>query len=79
MLGGVYGVAAEFMPKVTTGGGTAFGAVFFLAANKIAAPKLGLLPGTPSRDFRLNVEGLLSHVIYASTLESFRKIMTSGH
>src|SRR2546423_8655914 len=40
--GGLYGALAEISPEVTTAAGLPFGAVFWLVADEVAVPLLGL-------------------------------------
>jgi uncharacterized membrane protein YagU involved in acid resistance len=43
--GGLYGAVAEFAPEVTTAADLPFGAAFWLVADEIAVPLLGLSKG----------------------------------
>jgi len=79
LTGGLYGLAIEQVPDLAMGCGTVFGAAFFLVANKFVAPSLGLLPPSAGDNFWLNIEAILSHVTYATTLESVRRAMTPKH
>ena len=75
MMGVVYAVAAEFVPEATTGGGTAFGTLLFLAADEMAVPALSLAPPptrTPASD---QLEHWAAHVVYGGALELFRNLV----
>ncbi len=48
LMGAVYGVTAELIPEVTTGGGTGYGTLLFLGADEIAVPAFQL--SLPFRD-----------------------------
>jgi uncharacterized membrane protein (UPF0136 family) len=75
LMGAVYGVAAELVPEVTTGGGTAYGTLLFLGAHEVAVPAFQLSPPpteTPARD---HLQHWAAHVVYGGSLELVRSIM----
>ena len=75
LMGAVYGVAAELVPEVTTGGGTAYGTILFLAADEVAVPAFQLSPpptDTPARD---HLQHWAAHVVYGGSLELVRSLM----
>jgi putative membrane protein len=75
LMGAVYGVAAELVPEVTTGGGTAYGTLLFLGADEVAVPAFQLSPlptETPARD---HLQHWAAHVVYGGSLELVRSIM----
>lgn len=75
LMGAVYGVAAELVPEVTTGGGTAYGTILFLAAHEVAVPAFQLSPPpteTPARD---HLQHWAAHVVYGGSLELVRSLM----
>jgi putative membrane protein len=75
LMGAVYGVAAELVPEVTTGGGTAYGTLLFLGAHEVAVPAFQLSPPpteTPTRD---HLQHWAAHVVYGGSLELVRSIM----
>lgn len=75
LMGAVYGVAAELVPEVTTGGGTAYGTLLFLGAHEVAVPAFQLSAPpteTPARD---HLQHWAAHVVYGGSLELVRSIM----
>jgi len=75
LMGAVYGIAAELVPEVTTGGGTAYGTILFLAAHEVAVPAFQLSPPptkTPAGD---HLQHWAAHVVYGGSLELVRSIM----
>jgi len=75
LMGALYGVAAELVPEVTTGGGTAYGTLLFLGAHEVAVPAFQLSPPpteTPAPD---HLQHWAAHVVYGGSLELVRSIM----
>jgi uncharacterized membrane protein YagU involved in acid resistance len=75
LMGAVYGVTAELVPEVTTGGGTAYGTLLFLAADEVAVPAFQLSPPptqTPSTD---HLQHWAAHVVYGGSLELVRSLL----
>ena len=75
LMGVVYGVTSEFLPEVTTGAGTAFGTLLFLAADEVAVPafRLSAPPNqTPATD---HLQHWAAHVVYGGSLELVRSLM----
>lgn len=75
LMGAVYGVTAELIPEVTTGGGTAYGTLLFLAADEVAVPAFQLSPPpteTPATD---HLQYWAAHVVYGGSLELVRSIL----
>ena len=75
LMGAVYGVTAELVPEVTTGGGTAYGSLLFLAAHEVAVPAFQLSPSptdTPPRD---HLQHWAAHVVYGGSLELVRSLL----
>lgn len=72
-MGGVYGIAAEVTPEVSAGLGLPFGAVFWLAADELAVPLLGL--AKPPNEYPLSTHAysLASHLVYGLTAEAVRR------
>ena len=74
-MGAVYGVTAELVPEVTTGGGTAYGTLLFLAADEVAVPAFQLSPSptqTPATD---HLQHWAAHVVYGGSLELVRSLL----
>jgi uncharacterized membrane protein YagU involved in acid resistance len=75
LMGVVYGISAELIPEVTTGAGTAFGTLLFLAADEVAVPAFQLSPSptdTPATD---HLQHWAAHVVYGGSLELVRSLM----
>lgn len=81
VMGGVYGVASEYVPQVRRGAGVPFGAAVFAGADEIAVPALGL--SKPAREFPLSIHAyaLASHLVYGATADlvfrGVRKVLDS--
>jgi uncharacterized membrane protein YagU involved in acid resistance len=63
------------MPEVTTGGGTAYGTLLFLAADEVAVPAFQLSPPpaeTPTTD---HLQHWAAHVVYGGSLELIRSLL----
>lgn len=75
LMGVVYAVSAELLPETTTGGGTAYGTLLFLAADEVAVPALNLSPsnaGIPTFD---HLQHWAAHVVYGGSLEAVRSLI----
>lgn len=75
LMGVVYAVSAELLPEVTTGAGTAYGTLLFLAADEVAVPAFQLAPApvnTPAFD---HLEHWAAHVVYGGSLEMVRNLI----
>lgn len=74
LMGAVYGVTAELIPEVTTGGGTAYGTLLFLVADEVAVPAFQLSPPTetPATD---HLQYWAAHVVYGGSLELVRSLL----
>lgn len=73
--GGMYGVLAEVTPGVTTAVGIPFGAVFWLLADEITVPLLGLSKGPTAYPVSTHVYSLASHLVYGATAELSRRAL----
>ena len=74
-VGGLYGAAAEMAPKVTTGAGLPFGAVFWLVVDEGAVPLLGLSKGPTAYPLSTHAYALSSHFVYGLTAEVVRRVI----
>ncbi len=72
-VGGLYGAAAEMAPKVTSGIGMPFGAVFWLVVDEGAVPLLRLSEGPTAYPPSTHAYALSSHFIYGLTAEVVRR------
>lgn len=71
--GGLYGALAEVTPQVTTGAGLPFGAAFWLLADEVSVPLLGLSKGPTEYPVSTHVYALASHLVYGVTAEVSRR------
>lgn len=74
-MGGLYGVAAEISPPVTTAAGLPFGAAFWLVADEVSVPLLGLSKGPTEYPVSTHVYALTSHLVYGATAELSRRTL----
>ena len=72
-MGGVYGIAAEVAPEVRSGLGLPFGAVFWMAADELVVPLLGLAAKPSEYSLSTHAYALASHLVYGLTSEVVRK------
>ena len=71
----VYGVAAEFVPELTTGAGIPFGIVVWLIVDEGAVPLLRLSKGPTNYPLSTHVYALASHFVYGVTTEVVRRTL----
>jgi putative membrane protein len=71
--GGLYGAMAEMTPQVTAGVGLPFGAVFWVVADEVAVPLLGLAKGPTAYPVSTHAYALASHLVYGVTAELGRR------
>jgi uncharacterized membrane protein YagU involved in acid resistance len=71
--GGLYGALAELVPQVTTATGVPFGAAFWLLADEISVPLLGLAKGPAEYPVSTHAYALASHLVYGATAELSRR------
>ncbi|MEN3328702.1 MAG: hypothetical protein V7638_3509 [Acidobacteriota bacterium] len=73
LSGGLYGALAEVTPQVTTAGGLPFGAGFWLLADEMSVPLLGLAKGPTAYPVSTHMYALASHLVYGVTAELGRR------
>jgi putative membrane protein len=73
--GGLYGALAEVSPQVTAGAGLPFGAAFWLIADEISVPLLGLSKGPTEYPVSTHVYAFASHLVYGVTTEFSRRAL----
>lgn len=71
--GGLYGALAEVTPQVTAAAGIPFGAAFWLLADEVSVPLLGLSKGPAEYPVSTHVYALASHLVYGATAELSRR------
>ena len=75
LSGGLYGALAEVTPQVTSGAGLPFGAGFWLLADEISVPLLGLSKGPTEYPVSTHAYSLASHLVYGMTAEMSRRAL----
>jgi hypothetical protein len=73
--GGLYGALAEVSPQVTMAAGLPFGAAFWLIADEITVPVLGLSKGPTEYPISTHAYALASHLVYGMTAELSRRAL----
>ncbi|HEU4507572.1 MAG TPA: DUF1440 domain-containing protein [Pyrinomonadaceae bacterium] len=73
--GGFYGALAELSPQVTAAAGLPFGAVFWVIADQVTVPLLGLKKGPTEYPVSTHVYSLASHLVYGMTAEISRRAL----
>ena len=77
LLGGAYGLLAEYRPEVTKGFGTLFGAAT-TALDEIGVPAAGL-SGPPSEfPAATHAYSLASHVVFGGVTEATRRLVRTS-
>ncbi len=75
LSGGLYGALAEVTPQVTVGAGVPFGAAFWLLADEVTVPLLGLSKGPTEYPPSTHAYALASHLVYGVTAEMSRRAL----
>ncbi|MEO8735716.1 MAG: DUF1440 domain-containing protein [Edaphobacter sp.] len=75
LMGVVYAVSSELLPEVTTGAGTAFGTLLFLAADEVAVPAFQLSPTPANIPAFDHLQHWAAHVVYGGSLEMTRNLI----
>ena len=76
ILGGAYGLVAEYRPEVTTGGGTLFG-LGSAAFDELGVPAAGLSRPPTDVPASTHAYGLASHIVFGAVTEATRKLVRS--
>jgi len=71
--GALYGALAEVAPQVTSAAGLPFGAAFWLVADEVSVPLLGLSKGPAEYPLSTHAYSLASHLVYGATTELSRR------
>lgn len=77
-MGGFYGALSEVAPAVTIGAGVPFGAVFWLTADELVVPALGLSEKPTEYPLSTHAYSFFSHTVYALTAEAVRRTVRKG-
>ncbi len=73
VMGGVYGVLAEMMPRSKVGFGTAYGTAVFAGVDEAGLAVLGLAKSPVAYPLSTHAYALASHVVYGATTEGVRR------
>lgn len=71
--GGVYGALAEVTPEITAVAGIPFGAIFWVLADEVVTPLLGLAKGPTEYPLSTHAYSFASHLVYGVTTEVVRR------
>jgi putative membrane protein len=74
-LGTAYGVVAEYMPRIKTGAGSAFGIGSMLLFDDAAVPAAGLGQSPTQSSASTNAYSAASHLVYGVSLETIRQVV----
>ncbi len=77
LVGGVYGAAAELDPRVTCGGGTAFGMVSAAVVDETLVPAFRFGDPISRAPWQSHPYSCVSHLVYGAFTESARKMFRS--
>ncbi len=75
LAGGVYGIAAEYQPKVTAWHGAAFGLTVNRLMHQGMMPKTGLVEPVEKQPFQEKASEWVTHVLYGFVAESVRRVV----
>jgi hypothetical protein len=79
VLGGVGYVAARARkPGIGRWGGLGFGAGFFLVADELLMPLLGLTPGPGKFSWKVHARGAAAHIVYGVAAEMTARALERG-
>lgn len=76
-MGGLYGLAAEYLPAARLGFGTLFGAALFLGADEIAIPAFGFSGPATEAPLSSHLYGLSAHLVYGAGTEAVRRLLAA--
>ena len=66
--GAAYGAARRGLAPVSAGHGLLYGSAFWLAADELATPLLGLTPGPKAFPWQTHARGLAGHLVFGAVL-----------
>jgi len=72
VLGGIYGVLAEYRPEASSGFGSAYGIATSTLLDEVAVPAAGLAPAPDEVPAERHAYGLASHLVFGVVLEGVR-------
>lgn len=77
LCAGVYGMLAEYLPAVTVGFGSVYGAVLFTGASEVVLPAIGYVAAAKDRTPVQHLGGLAGNVVYGMCTEGVRRLIRS--
>jgi uncharacterized membrane protein YagU involved in acid resistance len=75
VLGGIYGVLAEYRPEARSGFGTTYGIATAALLDEAAVPAAGLAPAPAETPLATHAYGAASHLVYGWVLEGVRALI----
>lgn len=75
LCAGVYGAVAEYLPQVTAGYGTVYGAALFTGASEVVLPAIGFVPQPQDRTAVHHLGGLSGNIVYGAVTEGVRRLL----
>ncbi len=75
VMGGLYGLAAEYAPAARTGFGTGFGSALFAGADLVAVPALHLSGSSADAPASTLAPPFAAHLVYGAITEGVRRLM----
>jgi putative membrane protein len=78
LVGGLYGVLAEYQPKVTGRLGLDFGMTLYGVTHVSALPLMGLTETPENQPVREHASELATHAVYGVTTEVIRRAVRKG-
>lgn len=75
VLGGIYGVVAEYRPEASSGFGSAYGIATAALLDEAAVPAAGLGSAPQDASLATHAYGAASHLVYGWVLEGVRRLV----
>ncbi|TGX53416.1 DUF1440 domain-containing protein [Sphingomonas gei] len=75
VIGGIYGVLAEYRPEARSGFGSAYGIATAALVDEAAVPAAGLAPAADETPLIAHAYGAASHLVYGWVLEGVRALI----
>lgn len=75
VLGGIYGLIAEYKPDASAGFGSAYGIATSALLDEGAVPAAGLAPAPTDTSLATHAYGAASHLVYGWVLEGVRALI----
>lgn len=75
LMGGVYGVAAEYYGGVHLGYGVGFGTALFFGSDEVGVPAAGLSPPSTETPLPKHAQEWMAHLVYGATADTVRRLV----